>query len=53
MVTLDFVDGVTRIGMNGAAKGSIPGEPFNHVLTRIWLVDKPVQTDLKQAMLGA
>ena len=53
VVTLDFVDGATRIGLNGSAKGSIPGEPFNRVLTRIWLGDKPVQTDLKQAMLEA
>lgn len=53
VVTLDFVDGATRIGLNGSAKGSIPGESFNRVLTRIWLGDKPVQTDLKQAMLEA
>lgn len=53
VVTLDFVDGATRIGLNGSAKGSIPGEPFNRVLTRIWLGDKPVQTDLKQTMLEA
>ncbi len=53
VVTLDFVDGATRIGLNSSAKGSIPGEPFNRVLTRIWLGDKPVQTDLKQSMLEA
>lgn len=53
VVTLDFVDGATRIGLNGSAKGSLPGEPFNRVRTRIWLGDKPVQTDLKQAMLEA
>ena len=53
VVTLDFVDGATRIGLNGSAKGSLPREPFNRVLTRIWLGDKPVQTDLKQAMLEA
>ena len=53
VVTLDFVDGITRIELNGAAKGSIPGEPFNSVLARIWLADKPVHTDLKQVMLGA
>jgi hypothetical protein len=53
VVTLDFVDGVTKIGLNGAPKGSIAGEPFNGALTRIWIGDKPVQGDLKQAMLGA
>ena len=52
VVTLDFVDGATKIGLNGAEKGSIAGEPFNRALTRIWLGDKPVQADLKQAMLG-
>lgn len=52
VVTLDFVDGATKIALNGAAKGSIAGEPFNRALTKIWLGDKPVQADLKKAMLG-
>jgi hypothetical protein len=52
VVTLDFVDGATRIGFNGEAKGSIGGEPFNKALTRIWLGDKPIQDDLKKALLG-
>jgi long-chain acyl-CoA synthetase len=52
VVTLDFIDGATRIGFNGEPKGSIGGEPFNKALTRIWLGDKPVQDDLKKAMLG-
>ncbi|HVF63491.1 MAG TPA: chalcone isomerase family protein [Casimicrobiaceae bacterium] len=52
VVTLDFIDGATRIGQNGQAKGSVPGEPFNQALTRIWIGDKPVQADLKKAMLG-
>jgi len=53
VVTLDFVDGATRIGLNGEARGSIGGETFNQALTRIWLGDKPVQADLKKALLGA
>jgi long-chain acyl-CoA synthetase len=52
VVTLDFVDGATVIGFNGAAKGTIPGEAFNKALTKIWLGDKPIQADLKKAMLG-
>ena len=52
VVTLDFVDGATRIGLNGAAKGSIAGEAFNRALTKVWLGDQPVQADLKKAMLG-
>ena len=53
VVTLDFVDGATVVTLNGAAKGTIPGEPFNRALTKIWLGDKPVQADLKKAMLAA
>lgn len=52
VVTLDFVDGATHITFNGAAKGTIAGEPFNRALTKIWVGDKPVQADLKKAMLG-
>jgi hypothetical protein len=52
VVTLDFVDGATRVGLNGDTKGSIPGEPFNQALTRVWLGEKPVQADLKKALLG-
>jgi hypothetical protein len=52
VVTLDFVDGATQIGHNGAAKGSVAGESFNRALTRIWIGDKPVQQDLKKALLG-
>ena len=52
VVTLDFIDGATVVGFNGAPRGTIPGEPFNVALTKIWLGDKPVQADLKKALLG-
>lgn len=52
VVTLDYVEGATRVALNGQAKGSIAGESFNQALTRIWLGDKPAQADLKKAMLG-
>jgi long-chain acyl-CoA synthetase len=52
VVTLDFVDGGTKMAVNGAAKGTIPGEAFNRALLKIWLGDNPVQADLKKAMLG-
>ena len=52
VVALDFVDGATHIGFDGATKGSIAGEAFNRALMKIWLGDKPVQADLKKAMLG-
>ena len=52
VVTLDYVDNATKIGLNGATRGTIAGEAFNNALMRIWLGDKPVQDDLKKAMLG-
>lgn len=52
VMTLDFVGGETRISFNGQAKGVIAGEPFNAALMRIWLADKPVQANLRNAMLG-
>ena len=52
VVTLDYIDGGTRIGLNGDPRGTIPGEAFNKALTRVWLGDKPAQGDLKKALLG-
>ncbi|HKW81256.1 MAG TPA: chalcone isomerase family protein [Casimicrobiaceae bacterium] len=51
-VTLDFLDGATHVGLNGEARGVVPGEAFNRALTLIWLGDKPVQEDLKKSLLG-
>ncbi len=53
IVTLDFVEGGTRIGLNGAVKGTIAGDAFNKALMRIWLGEQPVQADLKKSMLGS
>lgn len=52
VLTMDFVDGGTKVALNGEARGVIPGEAFNSALTRIWLGDKPAQRELKKAMLG-
>jgi len=52
VVTLDFAEGATVVGFNGAPRGTIPGDAFNKALTKIWLGDKPVQADLKKALLG-
>lgn len=52
VVTLDYADGETRVGHNGKALGAIASAPFNDALLRIWLSDKPVQADLRKAMLG-
>jgi long-chain acyl-CoA synthetase len=52
VVTLDFIDGGTHIGLDGTERGTIAGEAFNAALTRIWVGEHPVQEDLKKAMLG-
>jgi long-chain acyl-CoA synthetase len=52
VVTIDFVDGTTQVGLDGTVKGSIAGAAFNEALTKIWIGDHPVQDDLKKAMLG-
>ena len=52
VVTIDFVDGETRLAYAGKSLGAIPGAPFNAALMRVWLGDKPAQADLKKAMLG-
>lgn len=54
VIALDFVpESGTRVTVDGAARGKpIPGEDFFRALLRIWLGDKPVDADLKKAMLG-
>ena len=52
VLTMDFVDGGTRVALNGETRGVIPGGAFGGALTRIWLGDKPAQESLKKAMLG-
>ena len=52
VITLDFVDGATVVGVNGESRGTIAGEPFNDALTKIWIGDHPVSRDLAKAMLG-
>ena len=52
VVTIDFVDGETRLAYAGKSLGAIPGAPFNAALMRVWLGEKPAQADLKKAMLG-
>jgi hypothetical protein len=54
VITLDFLpDAGTQVTVNGTPKGKpIPGEDFYGALLKIWLGDKPVDADLKKAMLG-
>jgi long-chain acyl-CoA synthetase len=52
LLAFDFADGSTRVSLNGQAKGTIAGDAFNKALFNAWIGDKPVQDDLKKAMLG-
>ena len=53
-ITLDWLPGTgTRMTVQGEPVGApILGEDFYQSLLRIWLGPKPVQTDLKKALLG-
>jgi len=54
VITIDFLtDGSTVVGIGGEARGKpIPGAAFQHALLAVWLGQKPVQADLKEALLG-
>ena len=53
-ILLDYLPGVgTVVSLNGVVRGKpIAGEDFYRALLRIWLGDKPVDDELKRAMLG-
>ena len=52
-ITLDWNGKDTVLLANGKPSGKpIAGEDFYRALLRIWLGDKPVQDDLKKALLG-
>ena len=54
VILIDFLPASgTAVTVNAAVKGKpIAGEDFYRALLRIWLGDKPVDGDLKNAMLG-
>ena len=53
-ITLDWTGSATQLTIDGKPVGRpIEGEDFYRALLRIWLGDKPVQDDLKKALLGA
>ena len=54
VILLDGVPGGgTQVTIDGKPSGKpIEGEDFYRALLRIWLGDKPVQDDLKKALLG-
>lgn len=52
-ITLDQVAGGTQLTIEGKAAGKpIAGEDFYRALLGIWVGEKPVQDDLKRALLG-
>ena len=54
-IVLDYapsLDGTTLVVDGKAAGKPMAGEEFFRCLMRIWLGDKPVQEDLKKALLG-
>ncbi|MGH8735196.1 MAG: chalcone isomerase family protein, partial [Burkholderiales bacterium] len=54
-IVLDYFpsQGGTQLFVDGPPRGRLmPGEEFFRALLRIWLGDKPVQDDLKKALLG-
>jgi hypothetical protein len=52
-IALDWNGSATQLMIDGKPAGApIAGEDFYRALLRIWLGDKPVQDDLKRALLG-
>lgn len=53
-IALDWTGRETQLSIDGKPAGQpIAGEDFYRALLRIWLGDKPVQDDLKKALLGS
>jgi hypothetical protein len=52
-IAFDWTGAGTQLVIQGKPAGRpIAGEDFYRALLRIWLGDKPVQDDLKKALLG-
>jgi hypothetical protein len=53
-IDLDWTGADTQVMVNGKPTGKpIPGQELYKALLKIWLGDKPVQDDLKKALLGS
>lgn len=52
VITIDFSGEGTGVGFNGQTRGAVPGEAFGRALLKVWLGDKPVDGELKSALLG-
>lgn len=52
-IALDWTGGATRVLVDATPVGEpIAGEDFYRALLRIWLGERPVQDDIKSALLG-
>jgi hypothetical protein len=53
VIVLDMAGGAVQMSIDGKPAGKpIDGAEFSRALLRIWLGDRPVQEDLKKALLG-
>jgi Chalcone isomerase-like len=53
VIDVDFApDGTTSVSYQKQSKGTIPSAELQKALLKIWLGAKPVQKDLKEALLG-
>ncbi|MDH5326544.1 MAG: chalcone isomerase family protein [Gammaproteobacteria bacterium] len=53
VILLDYIpDSGTRMTFNNELRGTIPGRDFYTALLKVWLGDRPADSNLKEAMLG-
>jgi hypothetical protein len=53
VVQLDYLPTLgTRVWLNQHFLGAVPGAAFNRSLLKIWLGERPIQNNLKRALLG-
>lgn len=53
VVQMDYVPNMgTQIWLNRRLLGTVPGAAFNRSVLKIWLGERPIQKNLKRALLG-
>jgi hypothetical protein len=53
VILLDYQPATgTKVTVNGMVRGVIEGADVNRALLKIWLGEKPVQSELKKDLLG-
>lgn len=53
VVQMDYLPSVgTRVWLNRRLLGTVPGAAFNRSVLKIWLGHRPIQKNLKRALLG-